>query len=163
MSTILNTFRASGGTDVQISTLELACSAWPEKILVCNGFENQVVRTENGDLVTFEASGMDVALPKRSTEGSQELIFAIDNVRGKAQPLVDLATSTGATVTATVRLYLESDKSAPAERPLRYKVLAARFDGPTTQVTCGYADIVNTAWPRELYTANFAPGLKYIA
>ena len=102
-----------------------------------------------------------MALPKRNTAGTQVLTFAIDNVTGQAQQLVDQALESGARIYLTFRHYLSSDKSAPAETPLRFVVRDGSMEGSTLQVNAAFYDAINTAWPRRFYTASFAPGLRY--
>lgn len=159
--TILEQVYASGG-DVLLNTLELSCSAWAEPILLCDGFEDQACVTEDGRAVTFIASGIAVALPARGTSGGQTLTFAIDNVTGEAQQKVDAALEAEERMVLTYRCYLASDKSAPAEAPYRMTVLSGQIKGPSVQVEAGYYDLINAAWPRDLYTTDFAPGLKYL-
>lgn len=163
MSTVLDIFRASAGKDLEIPTLELTCPVWGESLFLCAGFKNFTFIDENGRVLTFEASGIDVTLPKRSNDGGQSLGLAIDNVRGKAQQLIDLAKHWGARITIIYRTYLESDPTAPAEQPLRLTALSATMEGPTVQILAGYFDLVNAAWPRDRYTAVNFPGIKYIS
>jgi hypothetical protein len=158
---VLEQVYASGG-DVLLSTLELSCSAWAEPILLCDGFEDQACITEDGRAVTFIASGIAVALPARGTSGGQTLTFAIDNVTGEAQQKVDAALEAEERIILTYRCYLASDKSAPAEAPYRMTVLDGEINGSTVQVEAGYYDLINAAWPRDRYTTEFAPGLKYL-
>lgn len=162
MATVLEIFRASGGRDVEIPTLELSCPAWDASKFICGGFYDQVFTTEDGRTVTFQAAGIDVALPKKDTDGSQQLGIAIDNVRGDAQLLLDQAKEAGELVTVIYRSYLDSDHSAPADRPIRMSVLSASMSGASVQLSCGYFDLINAAWPRDRYTSLFAPGLKYV-
>lgn len=159
---LLETVYASGGNDVLIATIELACPIWPEPILICQGFEDQTVTTEDGRTLTFTAAGISVALPKRNNSGSQTLTFAIDNVTGRAQRLIDDALEAEARVMLTFRVYLESDTSAPAENPFVATVLNGKMRGATVQINAGFFDLINTAWPRDLYTSRFAPGLRYL-
>lgn len=159
---LLETVYASGGDDVLIATIELACPIWSEPILICQGFEDQTVTTEDGRTLTFIAAGISVALPKRNNSGSQTLTFAIDNVTGRAQRLIDDALEAEARVMLTFRVYLESDKSAPAENPFVATVLNGKMRGATVQINAGFFDLINTAWPRDLYTSRFAPGLRYL-
>lgn len=159
--TILESVFASGGKDVVIPTLELTCSAWDASVLICNGFENHTCVTEDDRTLTFIAAGIDVALPKRDTSGTQVLTFAIDNVTGEAQRLIDAALDAGAMIHLTFRHYLASDKSAPAARPLRFVVRDGSMQGSAVQLNAAFFDLINTAWPRNFYTADFAPGLKY--
>lgn len=157
---LINQVYASGG-DVIISTLELQCSAWSDSVRICNGFEDQTVTDENSTVKTFSAAGISVALPKKNTQGGQTLTFAIDNITGEAQQRIDQALDAGAEVTMTYRVYLASDLSAPAEAPLALKVKDGKMQNTTVEINAGFFDLINTAWPRVLYTADFAPGLKY--
>jgi len=159
--TVLEQVYASGG-DVIIHTLELTCPAWDAPILLCKGFEDQVCITEDGRTLTFIASGIDVALPKKTNSGAQNLTFAIDNVTGEAQQQIDAALEAQERVTLMYRTYLASDLSAPAERPLRMSVLGGSIVGTQIQIQAGFFDLINVAWPRDLYTTKFAPALKYL-
>lgn len=160
--TILNQFYASGGPDVRLFTLELTCPAWGEPILLCNGFTDQTCVTEDARTITFIASGIDIALPAKTNQGSQNLTFAIDNVTGEAQQKIDQALEAEQEVMMTFRTYLASDLSAPAEAPYRFVVRAGRMQGSTITIQAGFFDAINTRFPRDLYTANFAPGIKYL-
>lgn len=152
---------ASGG-DVIISTLELTCPAWGfYPIAICSGFEDQTVTDENGRTLTFQGAGISIALPKKNTQGAQTLTFAIDNVTGEAQRLIDMALDAGEQITMNYRVFLASDLSAPAEGPLVFKVKDGKMQNTTVEINAGFFDMINTGWPRDLYTAEFAPGLKY--
>jgi hypothetical protein len=159
--TILERVFASGGTEVVIPTLEITCEAWAAPILLCNGYENHTCTTEDNRVLTFVASGIAVALPKKNTSGTQMLMFAIDNVTGEAQRLIDDALEARQRVYITFRHYLSSDLSAPAENPLRLVVREGEMEGGSLRVTAAFFDLINTAWPRRFYTPEFAPGLKY--
>lgn len=159
--TILERVFASSGTEVVIPTLEITCTAWAAPLLLCNGFEDQTCTTEDARTLTFTAAAIAVALPKRNTAGTQVLTFAIDNVNGQAQQLVDQALNASARIYLTFRQYLSSDKSAPAETPLKFVVRDGVIEGASLQVNAAFYDAINTAWPRAYYTASFSPGLRY--
>lgn len=159
--TVLEQVYASGG-DVIIETLELNCAAWDAPLYLCNGFDDHICVTEAGDTVTFLAAAIDVALPKRSNQGDQVLTFTIDNITGEAQQLVDAALDAEERVNIIYRAYLASDKTQPAENPYRMVVRGGVMQGSAVQVNAGFFDLINTAWPRDLYTTEFAPGLKYL-
>ncbi len=162
MSTVLDILRASGGSDVEIPTLELTCDAWADSLFLCAGFDDLTATTEDFRVVTFQASGMDVSLPKANNDGTQSLGIAIDNVTGEAQRRVDQANDAGKKINMIYRVYLESDLSAPADNPLLLEALSAQISGPTINFTGGYFNLIGAAWPRTRYTATFAPGLKYM-
>lgn len=158
----LDILRSSGGTDVEIPTIELTCSAWADSLFLCAGFEDQTFTLEDGRIITFQALGLDATLPKKDNQGSQVIGVAIDNVRGEAQRRVDAAKAVGAKIKQTYRLYLDSDHSAPAERPMTMDVLSANATGATVELQGGYFNLIATAWPRFRYTTEFSPGIKYI-
>lgn len=159
--TVLDRVYASGG-DIIISTIELTCPAWTGPVLICNGFEDQTVTDENNDVKVFLAAGIDVALPKKNTQGSQTLIFAIDNITGEAQQKIDQALESEERISLTFRTYLASDLSVPADNPLRMTVISGELRGTSVQISCGFFNLIDTGWPRRLYTTKFAPGLKYL-
>ena len=158
---ILEQVYASGG-DIIIDTLELTCAAWANSIFICNGFEDQSCIDENGRAITFIASGIAVELPKKDNSGNQTLSFQIDNVTGEAQALIDAAIDANERMTIIYRPYLSMDKSTPADPPYFMTILSGAVQGASVRVEAGFFDLLNTAWPRDLYTASFAPGLKYL-
>jgi hypothetical protein len=110
----------------------------------------------------FMSAPISIALPKKSNQGNQTLNFAIDNVTGQAQRLIDTAMESESRITLTFRRYLDVDLTTPSEKPFYATVLGGNVTGTTVQIEAGFADILNFAWPRELYTSGFAPGLKYL-
>lgn len=161
MSQLLEIVYASGGDDVIIPTLEIKHPAFAP-IRTCAGFEDQTVTLETGETITFTASGLDISLPARNSSGQQNLNFAIENVTGIAQRAIDDALSAGGQINVIYRTFLSSDLSTPAEPPLKMVLVGAEFEGPSVQVTASYQDLIGYAWPRDRYSVDFAPGLKYL-
>lgn len=158
----LDILRASGGTDVEIPTIELSSTAWTDSLYLCAGFEDRAFTLETGAAAMFTATGLDATLPKKGNDVSQVLGIAIDNVRGEAQRRLDAAKAAGARIVLTYRLYLDSDRSSPAERPMVMDVLSYNAKGPTIELQGGYFNLVNSSWPRFRYTTDFSPGIKYL-
>ena len=161
--TILAQVFASGGNDVVIPTLEITSSAWSTPVFLCNGFEDHTCTTEDARTVTFTACGIEVALPKKDTTGTQVLTFAIDNVLGDAQEFIDAVLESGAMAYLTFRHYLASNKSAPAAPPMKFVIRDGTIEGTTLQINAAFFDMIGTAWPRRYYTSDFAPGLRYFS
>lgn len=162
MSTVLDILRSSGGSDCEVHTLEITCTAWTTPLLLCNQFFDFTGTTEDGRTLTFQAVAFGASFPKKDNSGSQTLGIAVDNVTGEAQRRIDQANEAGAGIKIALRTFLESDPSAPAEPPFFFDALAAEIEGPTVQFTAGYFDLLDTAWPRFRYTDQFSPGVKYI-
>lgn len=162
MTTIINQVYASAGPEVIIDTIELSCPAWTDSILIVKGYEDVTAIAEDGRTLTFIAAPITVALPKKSNEANQMLKFAIDNVTGEAQRRIDDAIAAEARMTLTFRRYLNIDLTAPAEPPFSATVISGGVKGATVQLDAGFMDLLNYAWPRDVYNLNFAPGLKYL-
>lgn len=160
----LDMYYCSGSSAiVQLQTLEITSPGWDAPILLCQGFTNQVCTTEDLRVLTFIASGMDVALPKSEGSARQDLAFGLDNVTREAQRLLSQSIDAQAEVTLTRRMYLWPNLSAPAEPPSVMTVLGASFNASAAQVKAGLLDLLNTAWPRVVYDLINAPGIRYIS
>jgi hypothetical protein len=153
---------ANGRLDAIIRTLELTCSAWAEPVFICNGFDDVTAVTEDARTVTFIAANIDIALAAKNNKGNQTLAFAVDNTTGEVSQKVDQAIAANARVTAIYRTYLNTNLSAPAEKPYVLTVLGGTLQGQEAQIETGYFNMIGVAWPRALYTTTFAPALRYI-
>lgn len=159
----LNEYYCSGSSEqVQLHTLELNSAGWAEPVLLCQGFENQICVTEDGRVLTFLASGFDIALPKSEGSARQELQFGLDNVSRAAQTLLTASIDAQAEIVLTRRLYMWPNLSAPAEPPTVMTVLSASFNSSAAQVKAGLLDLLNTAWPRLRYTLALTPGIRFL-
>lgn len=148
--------------DEIIRTLELTCEAWAESVFICTGFEDITADTEDGRTVTFIGANIDIALAAKNNKGNQTLAFAVDNTTGGASRLIDQAIEAGARVTAIYRTYLSGNLLAPAEKPYVLTLLSGAIQGQEAQLQTGYFNMIGVAWPRALYTVNFAPALRYL-
>jgi hypothetical protein len=153
---------ASPGSEVLIPCVELACTSWAASRFICAGFESQVCGTEDGRLVTFEAGGLDVSLPNKDNTGSQSVTFAIDGVTGEAQNLIRQAMDEDAVIRLTLRLYLSTNLSLPAQRPYYLVVRGGSLEGATVQVQAGYFSLIDMNFNRDTYNAKTAPCIKYL-
>lgn len=158
----INTLYASGGKAVIIPTIELFSIPWAAPIYMCAGFTDIVATTEYGVTAKFEALAFDSALPKMDNSGNQSITFAIDNVGGQSQQLIDGALESRMSINMAFRIFLSNDLSAPAQRPYYMKVLGGFMEGGSVQLQGGYFDLVNLGFPRRMYTLDFAPCLRYI-
>lgn len=158
--TILRTLYASGGTQVIHPTLEITDGV--ESYFLTNGFSDLTATLEDARTVTFTACGMDVALPKRDSNGAQDLRFALSNIDGAVSRFVRTALSESREILVVYRQFLSDDLGAPAEAPYRFKVKSGSISATEAQLTAGYFDLLSTGWPRKRYTLNFAPGIRYL-
>lgn len=157
ISEILQTVYASAPTDkVIFHTLEIE-SEGMQSIRLVHGYDDMVL---GGQL--FEACQMSIGLPEKNTAGNQTLRFGVGLVDSRALKAVRAAQETGAVVFLLYREFLNSDPSTPARKMLRMEVVGGEFGDGVLQVEASYFDMLNFAWPRDWYTAENAPGLKYL-
>lgn len=160
--TILAEVYASAPTDeVIIPTLEIAVPGLAP-IRICTGFEDHLLGVD-GVMTLFEAGSLSITLPTvNATSGQQTLQFGVANVNGIAQQHIDAALESGQATTLIYREYLSSDKTQPARRPYVMVLSGGTLEGGEAVFEASYYDLLNTAWPRERYTAETAPGIKYL-
>lgn len=162
MSTLIERVYASAGSEVIIDTIELACPAWVESLYIVKGYEDMTLGLDGVVFKTFMAAPIAIALPKKSNQGNQTLSFAIDNVTGQAQKLIDSALFFSQRITLTFRRYLNVDLTSPSEKPFYATVLGGSVTGTTVQIDAGFVDALNYAWPRDVYNTVEFPALKYL-
>ncbi len=161
MTSALDTFYVSGGTDLGLNTLEISDGV--TTFYFVEAFEDVDAYLETGELVTFKACAMQVALPARNADGTQDLKFAICNIDGSVSTQVRASLAANRKASVTYREYLDSDRGAPARPPVTLEVKKGQWTAMQVDITAGYMNILDTAWPRELYTLNKFPGIRYIA
>lgn len=145
-----------------IRCLELTCDAWPSSVLICNGFKDRILKTEDNRTLLFTAVNFDIQLAKANNKGNQTLAFALDNTTGEVQKKIDLALKADARVTAVYRTYLANNLLAPAEMRYVLVVQGGSLQGNVATIQCGYFDLIGISWPRDLYTLTFVPSLAYL-
>lgn len=152
---------ASAPTDAMLLyTLEVSAPG-VTPVRIVQGYEDRMLGV-NGQLVLFEAAAVELSLPSRNASGQQTLRFGIAGANERIRPIVDAMLESGQMVTLTSRTYLASDITAPAERPYVMTVLSGQFENGAFVAEASYYDLLNTAWPRERYTAETAPGLQWL-
>ncbi|EMH4927494.1 DUF1833 family protein [Serratia ureilytica] len=159
--TILNRLYASGGSEVIIETLHIQVSG--QAYYLCKGWEDITAVLETGDVVTFTACALDIALPARNADGTQDLKLAISNVDGVVSGAIRAALDNLSAATVTYRHYVSTDLSAPASAPFVLAIKGGSWTALEVQITAGYMNVLDTAWPRRRYTLPDYPGLRYLS
>ncbi|HHT5671437.1 TPA: DUF1833 family protein [Raoultella ornithinolytica] len=159
--TILNRLYASSGSEVIIETLQINIGSTAH--FFCKGSEDITVTVENGDVLTFFAADIDIALPARNSDGTQDLQFAISNIDGEVSAAIRNALANLDTGSLTYRQYVSTDLSAPATVPYTLAIKSGSWTALQAQITAGYMNVLDTAWPRFRYTLNEFPGLRYMS
>ncbi|ELM7985861.1 DUF1833 family protein [Escherichia coli] len=159
-SSVLNRLYTSGGDEVIIDTLQITVGG--QSYWLTRGWEDITVSLETGNKATFTGSAIDVALPARNVDGTQDLKFAINNIEGVVSSAIRNALDNLSNATLTFRRYISTDLSAPATPPFTLAIKEGSWTATEVQFTAGYMNILDTAWPRFRYTLPLFPGLRYL-
>lgn len=160
--TILNRLYASSGSEVIIYTLQI--NVGDDVYYLTKGWDDITATLEDGETnVTFIASAIDVALPARNADGTQDLKFAICNINGEVSTSIRKALDNHDVSSVTYRKYISTDLSAPATRPFTMTGKGGYWTALEVQITAGYMNVLDTAWPRYRYTLPNFPGLRYLS
>lgn len=158
--TVLNRLYASSGPEVIINTLQINVGS--DVFLLCEGYDDITATTEAGESVTFTACAMDIALPARNTDGTQDLKFALSNIDGLVSTTIRKALNSISRAAVTYRQYISTDLSAPSSIPYTMAIKSGQWTSLQVQITAGYMNWLDSAWPRYRYTLPNHPGLRYL-
>ena len=159
--TILNRLYASSGSEIIIDTLQIVVGS--NTYWLTKGWDDITAHIEDGTTQTFTACGIDIALPARNADGTQDLKFAISNIDGTVSTAIRNALDALSTARITYRNFVSSDLTAPASKPFTLTIKSGYWTATEGQITAGYMNILDTAWPRYRYTLREHPGLRYIS
>lgn len=159
--TILNRLYASAGPEIIHETLQITDGTATHYLT--KGWDDITATLETAETVTFIACGMEIALPARNSDGTQDLKFALCNITGEISEYIRTVLKEGRECRLAYRSFVSTDLSAPAEPPHWFAVKSGQWTATQVDVTAGYFDLLSTAWPRRLYDLNHFPGLRYIA
>lgn len=158
--TILNELYVSDMKTIQYNTLEINDGA--TRYFLVGGWDDIAAKLEDGTDVVFKACAMDIALPAKNADGTQDLQFALCNITGEFSNYIREALDDRRRCELIYRVYIEDDLNAPAQAPFRFEVKGGEWTAIQVDVRAGYFNILETAWPRELYDLNKFPMLRYI-
>ncbi|WPO93753.1 DUF1833 family protein [Pseudescherichia vulneris] len=158
--TVLNRLYASGGDEVLIHTLQI--NIGEDVFYLTPGWVDIEAVTEAGEKVLFTACGIDIALPARNSDGTQDLEFAISNIEGVVSNTIRNALENIQGATLTYRLYTDDMLTAPAARPYTLKIRGGSWTPTVVQIKAGYVNVLDWAWPRFRFTLPDYPGLRYL-
>lgn len=160
MTVLAEVYASAPAGEIIIPSLEIRI-AGKDPIRLCTGFRDQLLGVD-GVFRLFEAGALSLTLPAKDTRGMQTLNFGIPGMNGRVQKEFDDALESRQPVEIIYREYLSSNKSAPARRPYVMDLIGGTLEGGDAQLSAGFFDVLNRRWPREVYTSENAPGIKYL-
>lgn len=160
---LLSTLYVSGnaGEAALYATLQIRNDL--EEMFLVRAYVPFTAALEDGRVVTFEPADIDPALPDRNSDGTQDLMFAVSNIDGRASTSIRKALRAGVETTVTLREYLSNDVTGPVSRPLTLPVKDGQWTPLQADIRAGFMNLLDTAWPRDLYNPIDFPGIRYLA
>ncbi|KDN14051.1 ArsR family transcriptional regulator [Snodgrassella communis] len=158
--TILNRLYASSGSEIIYGTVQIDVGT--TSYYLVKGWDDIRCTLENGQTVDFVAAAIDLALPARNKDGTQDLKLAIGNIEGIVSSQIRASLNVLENAAITYRTYVSTDLTAPAAKPFTLAVKSGFWTAEQVQITAGYLNVLDTAWPRYRYTLADFPGLRYI-
>lgn len=159
--TILNRLYASGGPELAYPTLAISDGITTHYLT--HGWDDITARLETGELVTFIACGMDLVVPAKNADGTQDLQFALSNITGEISNYLREVIRDRRRCELVYRVYLDDDFEAPTAAPYRFEVKGGRWTALQADITAGYFNLLETAYPRWDFNLIDFPMLRYIA
>ena len=108
----------------------------------------------------YTASAFSVQLPERSDSGFTDLAFSICGVSGQCYDYIKRALASHATTYLTLKQWHSETKELLYT--LTLTVTGGQLTRDQANFTASFCDMLNTEFPKLRYTANNAPGLKYV-
>ena len=113
------------------------------------------------DDVLYHASAFTVQMPERSDSGFTDLAFSICGVSGECYAYVRRALMSHTTTYLTLKQWHSETGELMYQQ--RLTVTGGQITRESANFTASFCDMLNTEFPKLRYTANNAPGLKYVA
>lgn len=108
----------------------------------------------------YTASAFSVQLPERSDSGFTDLAFSICGVSGQCYAYVRRALMSHTTTYLTLKQW--HPQTMEQLYVLTLTVTGGQLTRDQANFTASFCDMLNTEFPKLRYTANNAPGLKYV-
>ena len=157
--TVINRLYASSGPEVIIGTLQIDIGG--QTHYLCEGYEDITAVTEEGATVTFKACAIVLSLPARNEDGTQDLKFMLCNIDGVVSTAIRRTIDAILSASITFRKYISTNLDAPAEPPYIMPVKGGSWTPLAVNVTAGFKNMLDYAWPRDRYILNYFQGLRY--
>lgn len=151
----LNEIYAAGG-QLPAVTLELSNTGIGDLRYILD----QQPRTINGEI--YGAAAFTVQLPERSESGFTDLSFSVCGANGEAYEYIQRALQSDAPTYITLQHRHPEDIDTVLYE-LTLTVTGGQITREAAVFTASFCDMLNTEFPKLRYTAQNAPGLKYVA
>lgn len=111
----------------------------------------------------YNPASFTISLPERSDSGFTDLSFGICNASGEIYSYIRELNNVNIPVPTFITLEQWHSVNKELLYSLRLNMTGVQLDSSQAVFTASFADMLNTEFPKLRYTANNAPGLKYVS
>jgi hypothetical protein len=153
-------FASAPADEVIIETLQMSHSRFSKVWYLSANASAFDAFLENGSNVTFQPLPFAVKLPASDAQGGQLLDISIANAGQEMVAEIEAASlAPNERIEVVYRVYLESDKTAPQNLPLRLSLDHIAMTDEAIAGQAGRSDVLNFKFPSMVYSADKFPGL----
>lgn len=146
-----------------LETLELSHPLFPATFWLVNDDRAwRFALAAGGPLQSFQPVRFTAVPPTSDGKGQQDLTLVLDNVGREAMDAIEAAAANPSINIAVIyRVYLDIEDSEPQNvPPLVLALQSVKVTFEAIAGTATRADVLNRAWPSELYRVDLHPGLN---
>lgn len=145
-----------------IETLAFSHSLFSQTYYLTNDNRAWDFLLESGQLVTFVPVPFRVVLPTVDGNGNQDMGLTIANIgRDLIDPLEAAIAKPDEPVRCTYRVYIDQEATSPQNSPpLGLVMTGVSVTREAVSATATRADVLNRAFPYNMYTYQLFPGLR---
>ena len=158
------------GTDAPVMAIKIDCESLSKPICFAQSYHDFVARDDQGELLEFQSSGIQINLPERTNQSGSALSFGVGSISGEVMELCNTVMSGAVPCYLTLLEYLPFDTSREydgdtAVSPiytLKLFVTSCQITTKGATITAGWHDTLNAKFPYKRYTAKQFKGLRYV-
>jgi hypothetical protein len=149
-------------TQRYIDTLTFSHSLFPQTYYMTNDNQPWTFLLETGVSAAFTVMPFQIVLPPQDGRGNQDLALTLANIgRDLVDPIEAAIAKPSEPIICTYRVYLDTALSIPQNDPvLAMTITGIEVTRGTVSASATRADVLNRAFPYNLYNYTLFPGLR---
>lgn len=159
---LLQRIYASAPTDYYLTLAMRISNEGQDDICICHDYYDRVFVVD-GVPLNFEAGQVNIKKPTISTKGSQPLSFGFAGVSRRALRFVENALESRKPIYVEIFEFINmpNGESEIGMRLRRIELVGGKITGDVCQFEASHHELLNWRFPRERYTPQTAPGIRY--
>lgn len=155
-------YASAPATQRYVETLAFSHSLFPQSYYMTNDNQSWQFLLETGEAKTFVAMPFAVVLPTLDGRGNQDLALTLANIgRDLVNPIEAAIAKPSEPIRCVYRVYVDTALTTPqSDPPLQLTITGIEVTRDSVSAAATRADILNRAFPFNMYTYPIFPGLR---